>query len=67
LPNSLSSNKNLLENEKKNIFSSCNLIYSNNIYLRISSYFFLGILLKVFINSIFDKNKNKNIIDYYSK
>jgi len=67
LPNSLSSNKNLLENEKKNIFSSCDLIYSNNIYLRISSYFFLGILLKVFINSIFDKNKNKNIIDYYSK
>jgi glycosyltransferase involved in cell wall biosynthesis len=67
LPNSLSSNKNLLENEKKNIFSSCDLIYSNSIYLRISSYFFLGILLKVFINSIFDKNKNKNIIDYYSK
>lgn len=67
LPNSLSSNKNLLENEKKNIFTSCDLIYSNNIYLRISSYFFLGILLKVFINSIFDKNKNKNIIDYYSK
>ena len=67
LPNSLSSNKNLLENEKKNIFSSYDLIYSNSIYLRISSYFFLGILLKVFINSIFDKNKNKNIIDYYLK
>jgi hypothetical protein len=67
LPNSLSSNKNLLENEKKNIFSSYDLIYSNSMYLRIYSYFLLGILLKVIINSIFDKNKNKNIIDYYTK
>lgn len=67
LPNSLSSNKDLLYNEKINIISSFDLVYSNKLFLRIASYFCHGTLLKVFFNSIFDKNKNKNIIEYFLK
>lgn len=61
LPSSLSSNKKKLKEEFYNILKKENLIYSNNLILRIYAMYISKNLIFSFLNSLFDKHKGKKI------